>query len=76
MQRVHHAVPWTSITSVGIVAGLLVQLVDVLGDDAVQLAGPLDVDDRPMAGVRLRRPQRRDSARIRQAVRRTSGSAR
>ena len=63
-QRVHHIVPWTSTTSSGSVPGLLVQPVDVLGDDGVQLALALELDDRPVAGVRLGVPRRRLEAAV------------
>ena len=45
--------PCTSTTSAGRLAGALVQLVDVLGDERVQLAAPLELDERAVAGVRL-----------------------
>ena len=35
----------------------LVQLVDVLGDERVELAQPLELDDREVPGIRLRAPR-------------------
>ena len=51
--------PCTSITLLGRGAGALVQLVDVLRDERMQLAAPLERDERAVAGVRLGRPRRR-----------------
>jgi len=41
-----------------IVAGLLMQTVDVLRDEAMQLTTLLNLDDGSVAAVRLRRPGR------------------
>ena len=68
-------VPCTSIDRGRVGARLLVQPVDVLGDHRVQLAAALELDDRPVAGVGLRRPRRRVRSRLRHACFRTSGSA-
>ena len=60
----------------GRLAGALVQLVDVLRDERVQHAAPLERDEGAMAGVRLGRPGRANRGATRQAALLTSGSAR
>ena len=57
--RVHHIVPCTSMTARRRSPGLLVQAVDVLGDDGVQPALALKLDEGEVAGVGLGRPRRR-----------------
>ena len=56
-------VPWTSTIELRRRAGALVQLVDVLRHERVQLAAPLERDERAVAGVRLGAPGRRVEAR-------------
>ena len=68
-------VPWISTTRAGIAAGLLVQAVDVLGDEGVQLAPALEVDERAVARVGLGRPRRATRAGSATTRFRTSGSA-
>ena len=59
-----------------VVAGALVQLVDVLGHDAAQLARSLELDDGVVPGIGLRPTTAASRRGILHAVRRTSGSAR
>ena len=60
-QRRHvtsEAVPWISTIRAWVGAGLLVQPVDVLGDQHVETTGTLELDQGAVSGVGLRVPHR------------------
>ena len=74
MHFASRTLPWISTTISGDWPGRVVQAVDVLGDERVQRALALELDERVVRGVRLRRPHLAVAAGSATRWRRTSGS--